>query len=42
VETFISSVAKYPVGTEMKNDEGDDGIVVSQTDDRENPVIMKI
>jgi HD-GYP domain-containing protein (c-di-GMP phosphodiesterase class II) len=42
VEAFISSIAKYPVGTEMKNNEGDDGVVVSQTNDRDNPVIMKI
>jgi putative nucleotidyltransferase with HDIG domain len=41
VEAFISSVAKYPVGTEMKNEERSDGIVVSQTGDRDNPVIMK-
>jgi HD-GYP domain-containing protein (c-di-GMP phosphodiesterase class II) len=42
VEAFISSVAKYPVGTEMKNEERSDGIVISQTGDRDNPVVMKL
>ena len=40
VKNLLSSIAKYPVGTTIKTNEQDEGVVVSQTIDPENPVIM--
>lgn len=40
VSEFISMVAKYPVGTTIKTSEEENGVVVSQTDDPDHPIIM--
>lgn len=40
VNHIISMVAKYPVGTTIKTSEEENGVVVSQTSDPENPIIM--
>ena len=39
-EEFISMIAKYPVGTTVKMDGEENGVVVSQTNDPDHPVIM--
>ena len=36
----MSMIAKYPVGTTVKTNEEQNGVVISQTADPENPVIM--
>ena len=33
-------IARYPVGTTVKTNSEKDGVVISQTDDPENPIIM--
>lgn len=40
VDNIITSVAKYPVGTTVKTNAEDEGVVISQTIDPENPIIM--
>lgn len=40
VNHIISSVAKYPVGTTVKTNFENEGVVISQTIDPENPIIM--
>lgn len=40
VEYLASNVAKYPVGTTVKTNEAEHGVVISQTVDPENPIIM--
>lgn len=39
---LLSIVAKYPVGTILKTKEGKESVVISQTTDPENPVLMEI
>lgn len=40
VYCLISMIAKYPVGTTVKTNDGMEGVVISQTPDPENPIIM--
>lgn len=40
VNHLISTVAKYPVGTTVKTNSSTEGVVISQTIDPENPIIM--
>ena len=40
VNNLISSVARYPVGTTVKTNEQARAVVISQTQDPENPIIM--
>lgn len=40
VDILVSLVAHYPVGTTVKMDNQMEGVVISQTNDPENPVIM--
>ncbi len=40
VKNLLSSVAKYPVGTTVKTNAEEEGVVISQTIDPENPIIM--
>ena len=40
VNVLVSRIAHYPVGTTVKMDNQTEGVVISQTDDPENPVIM--
>ena len=40
IKCLLSSVAKYPVGTTVKTNAEEEGVVVSQTVDPENPIIM--
>lgn len=40
VREFISLIAKYPVGTTVKTSEEENGVVISQTDDPDHPIIM--
>ena len=40
VNNLISSVARYPVGTTVKTNEQTKAVVISQTKDPENPIIM--
>lgn len=40
IKCLISSVARYPVGTTVKTNAEEEGVVVSQTVDSENPIIM--
>ncbi len=40
VNVLVSGIAHYPVGTTVKMDNQMEGIVISQTDDPESPVIM--
>lgn len=42
VKKLISSIAKYPVGTTVQTTKDDEGVVISQTKDPENPIIMII
>lgn len=42
VNCLISSIAKYPVGTTVKTNEKEQGIVISQTKDPLKPIIMII
>lgn len=40
VDNLVSTVAKYPVGTTVKTSVEERGVVISQTVDPENPIIM--
>ena len=40
VDYLVSTVAKYPVGTTVKTNVEEHGVVISQTVDPENPIIM--
>ena len=40
VDNLVSNVAKYPVGTTVKTNVEERGVVISQTVDPENPIIM--
>ena len=40
VDNLIAMIAKYPVGTTVKTTQEDKGVVISQTLDPENPIIM--
>ena len=40
VKNLLSSIAKYPVGTTVKTNAEEKGVVISQTVDPENPIIM--
>ncbi len=40
VKNLVSMIAKYPVGTTVKTTEEENGVVISQTIDPENPIIM--
>ena len=40
VNNLASMIARYPVGTTVKTNSEKDGVVISQTDDPENPIIM--
>lgn len=40
VNVLVSRIAHYPVGTTVIMDNQTEGVVISQTDDPENPVIM--
>ena len=40
VKNLLSSIAKYPVGTTVKTNAEEKGVVISQTADPENPIIM--
>lgn len=40
VDEFVSMIAKYPVGTTVKTNEEENGVVISQTNDPNYPVIM--
>ena len=40
IKCLLSSVARYPVGTTVKTNAEEEGVVVSQTVDSENPIIM--
>lgn len=40
VDNLVSTVAKYPVGTTVKTNGEERGVVISQTVDPENPIIM--
>lgn len=40
VEELVSMIARYPVGTTVKTSQEEHGVVISQTNDPENPVIM--
>jgi HD-GYP domain-containing protein (c-di-GMP phosphodiesterase class II) len=40
VEILISKIAYYPVGTTVKMNNSEEGVVVSQTIDPDSPVIM--
>lgn len=42
VDHLVSMVAKYPVGTTVKTNDHMEGVVVSQTLDPENPIIMML
>lgn len=42
VQQLLSIVAKYPVGTILKTEDGKENVVISQTTDPENPVLMEI
>ena len=42
VDHLVAMVAKYPVGTTVKTNDETEGVVVSQTLDPENPIIMVI
>lgn len=40
VDKFVSFIARYPVGTIVKMNDGKEGVVISQTPDPEKPVVM--
>lgn len=40
VDYLVSTVAKYPVGTTVKTSSSSEGVVISQTIDPQNPIIM--
>lgn len=40
IKCLLSSVARYPVATTVKTNAKEEGVVVSQTVDPENPIIM--
>ena len=40
IKCLLSSIARYPVGTTVKTNAEEEGVVVSQTVDPENPIIM--
>ena len=40
VDYLVSTVAKYPVGTTVKTNVEEHGVVISQTVDPDNPIIM--
>lgn len=40
IKCLLSSIARYPVGTTVKTNAKEEGVVVSQTVDPENPIIM--
>lgn len=40
IKCLLSSIARYPVGTTVKTNAEEEGVVVSQTVDSENPIIM--
>lgn len=40
IDNLVSTVAKYPVGTTVKTNVEERGVVISQTVDPENPIIM--
>ncbi|MCM1284413.1 MAG: HD domain-containing protein [Muribaculaceae bacterium] len=42
VEHLVTMIAKYPVGTKVRTSDEAEGVVVSQTLDPENPIIMVI
>ena len=42
VEQLFSMIARYPVGTTVKTNEEEKGVVISQTNDPESPIIMII
>lgn len=42
VQLLVSMVARYPVGTQVKTNEQEDGIVISQTMEPEKPIILVI
>ena len=39
VKAIVKIIARYPVGTKVKLNIGSDGIVVSQTEDANHPII---
>lgn len=40
VEHLLDMIAPYPVGTEIKTSDEEQGIVIAQTSDKNNPIIM--
>lgn len=42
IEELVSMIARYPVGTTVKTNEEEQGVVISQTNDPESPIIMII
>ena len=40
VEQLLDIVAPYPVGTEIKTSDEEQGIVIAQTSDKNSPIIM--
>ncbi len=42
IEQLVSMIARYPVGTTVKINEEEKGVVISQTNDPESPIIMII
>lgn len=40
VKHLVATVAKYPVGTKVRTTEEEHGVVISQTEDPENPIIL--
>ena len=42
VEVILSMIARYPVGTKVKLNVGDVGVVVQQTEDPQKPVVMTL
>ncbi|MEE1101688.1 MAG: HD domain-containing protein [Agathobacter sp.] len=40
VDNLVAMIAKYPVGTTVKTSQESKGVVISQTNDPDNPIIM--
>ena len=40
VDELLAMVARYPVGTTVKMTDGKEGVVITQTQDSENPIVL--
>ena len=42
VKAIVKMIARYPVGTKVKLNTGNDGVVVSQTEDANHPIVAEL